>query len=86
VAKARGLRAKGDGQVQSVTVAVIALTPLFVADTQWKSAALVFVCPLLAAALAWNWTAEDRGIQATSVYIWQVIEEKCAGLRYMTWT
>jgi len=76
---------QADRQVQSVTIAVIALGTLVATGTQFKSAALIFIYPLLASALAAIWAAEDRGIQATGAYIWKVIEEKRAGVQNMSW-
>jgi hypothetical protein len=55
------------------------------AGIQFKSAPLVFIYPLLAAALAAIWAAEDRGVQASGAYIWKVIEERRAGLNHMSW-
>src|SRR6185312_11309585 len=70
---------RSDRQVQTVTLTIIALGTLLAAGIQFKSAPLVFIYPLLAAALAAIWAAEDRGIQATGAYIWRIIEEQRAG-------
>jgi hypothetical protein len=76
---------RSDRQVQTVTLTIIALGTLLAAGIQFKSAPLIFIYPLLAAALAAIWAAEDRGIQATGAYIWRIIEEQRAGIQYMTW-
>src|SRR5262245_38896485 len=67
---------RADRQVQTVTLTVIALGTLLAAGIQFKSAPLIFIYPLLAAALAAVWAAEDRGIQATGAYIWRIIEDQ----------
>ena len=71
--------------MQAVTLTVIALGTLLATGIQFKSAPLIYIYPLLAAALAAIWAAEDRGIQATGAYIWRVIEERRAGMQYMSW-
>src|SRR5690349_1661050 len=76
---------RSDRQVQAVTFTVIALGTLLATGIQFKSAPLIYIYPLLAAALAAIWAAEDRGIQATGAYIWRVIEERRAGMQYMSW-
>jgi hypothetical protein len=72
-------------QVQSATIAVIALATLFATGIERGSATLAFNYPALAAALAGSGPAEDSGILATGAYFWKAIEEKRSDLAYMTW-
>jgi hypothetical protein len=76
---------RSDRQVQIMTITIIALGTLFAAGIQYKSAALILIYPLLAAALAAVWASDDRTIQATGAYIWKVIEEERTGLTFMGW-
>lgn len=72
---------RSDRQVQITTIAVLALGTLFAAGTQFQSATLLLIYPLVAAGLCASWSAEDAGIQAQGAYIWRVIEERA----HMRW-
>jgi hypothetical protein len=74
-----------DRKIQLATIATIAIGTLFAAGIQSGNAYLILVFPILAAAVAALWAAEDRTIQTIGAYIQKTIEEERAGIDNLSW-